>query len=82
MIHIHNDLIRMNRNRPIVAKLLLQIHDELLFEVRKENLQEVAKMIKHNMENAPTIPITDPTLDGKKYYTYTVIEQLKYVHQL
>ena len=33
------------------SKMLLQVHDELVFEVRKEEEQEVRKIVKDLMEN-------------------------------
>lgn len=34
------------------TKMLLQVHDELVFDVYKEELEEVSTMIKYEMENA------------------------------
>ncbi|MFA6006579.1 MAG: DNA polymerase [Candidatus Paceibacterota bacterium] len=42
--HLHDD-----------AKLLLQVHDELIYEVKKEKVEEVAKVIKQAMETASDI---------------------------
>ena len=41
------------------ACLLLQIHDELVFEVKKEKINETAKLIKNIMENVCqlTVPL-------------------------
>ncbi len=36
------------------AAIVLQIHDELIFEIEKEILKEVAPKIKHIMENVLT----------------------------
>jgi len=42
------------------AKLLLQVHDELIYEVKKERVKEAAEVIKKAMESASDIavPIT------------------------
>mgnify|MGYP002379344474 CR=1 FL=1 len=58
MINIFHELEQMNREqaRPI-ANLVLQIHDELIFEVRRDSMDRVAAMVKSNMENAAVTPI-------------------------
>ena len=38
---------------PYPAKMLLQLHDELLFEVRKDAIDEVRSVARHVMEQAP-----------------------------
>jgi DNA polymerase-1 len=45
MIHIHHRLRREKR----AAKMLLQIHDELVFEVPPEELDDVAQMVREEM---------------------------------
>jgi DNA polymerase-1 len=35
------------------AKMLLQVHDELIFETRDEEIEATMKVVKHVMENAP-----------------------------
>ncbi|HBM91245.1 MAG TPA: hypothetical protein DD400_05175, partial [Rhodospirillaceae bacterium] len=35
------------------AKLLLQVHDELIFEVPKAELEPSIKLVKKTMEDAP-----------------------------
>ena len=34
------------------TKMLLQVHDELVFDAHKDELEEVKKMIQFEMENA------------------------------
>ncbi|PZD78792.1 DNA polymerase I [Mesonia sp. K7] len=38
--------------KSIQSKMLLQVHDELVFDVLKTELEDVKKIIKHEMENA------------------------------
>ncbi len=46
MIQIHENLASSD----IPAKMLLQVHDELIFEVRKENEKELISLVKPIME--------------------------------
>jgi DNA polymerase-1 len=39
------------------CRLLLQVHDELLFEMRKENIKKLVPAIKHIMETAPELAV-------------------------
>ncbi len=39
------------------AFMLLQVHDELVFEVKRERLKEAARLIKHEMETAYTLAV-------------------------
>jgi DNA polymerase-1 len=48
MINVHSRLIK--ENHP--GRLLLQIHDELLFECPAEQLDSLAAVARHEMENA------------------------------
>ncbi|MCG9791555.1 DNA polymerase I [Flavobacterium algicola] len=48
MINIHNKLIAENWK----SKMLLQVHDELVFDVHNDELEKIQPMIKHEMENA------------------------------
>ncbi len=43
-----SDIIKKEK---LDVRLLLQIHDELIFEVREEISQEIAKSFKEVMEN-------------------------------
>ncbi len=51
------------------AKLLLQIHDELLFELPQHELKEFTKKIKHTMEHAIEldVPLKVNTTTGKNW---------------
>jgi DNA polymerase I len=39
------------------AKLLLQIHDELVFDVPEENVRELATIVRHEMEHAMDLDV-------------------------
>ena len=45
------------RKRQLMSRLLLQVHDDLVLEVRKEELEEVAYMVKNCMEQAYTLKV-------------------------
>jgi DNA polymerase-1 len=48
MINIYNKL----QAGPYKTKMLLQVHDELVFDVYKPELENMKKLIKEEMENA------------------------------
>ena len=48
MIKIHQKL----KDKGLKTKMLLQVHDELVFDVYKSELEEVQELIKSEMENA------------------------------
>lgn len=39
------------------AKMLLQVHDELIFEFPPEELEQIKKLVKHCMENALVLDV-------------------------
>lgn len=55
MINIHKKL----RDENWKSKMLLQVHDELVFDVHNNELEKIQPMIKHEMENAfkMTVPL-------------------------
>ncbi len=53
MINIHKKLEEGNYR----TKMLLQVHDELVFDVYKPELEELKTMIKTEMENAYTLSV-------------------------
>lgn len=68
MISVHNYL---KSNPSIDAKMLLQVHDELLFEVHKNHLDELTRNVKNLMQNALTldrVPILVETGSGENWY--------------
>ena len=50
--------------------MILQIHDELLFECPKNEIDEVAKMVKHEMELAVelSVPLKVEWDYGRSWY--------------
>ncbi|MFH1727249.1 MAG: DNA polymerase I [Pseudomonadota bacterium] len=56
MINIYKDII----NKDLDCKMIIQVHDELVFEIKNELAQEQAQKIKDIMENACllAVPIT------------------------
>ena len=58
MIKIHN----IFQAKKIESKMLLQVHDELVFECPKNEINYVSKLIKREMEqaNLPLFPLNVP----------------------
>ncbi len=53
MINIHKKLSEKDANGMAwKSKMLLQVHDELVFDVHNSELEKIQPMIKHEMENA------------------------------
>jgi DNA polymerase-1 len=53
MINIHKKLTSKNADGSgWKSKMLLQVHDELVFDVHNSELEKIQPMIKHEMENA------------------------------
>jgi len=65
MINIHRKLKEGN----FKTKMLLQVHDELVFDVFNEELPEMRKMIKAEMENAfkMEVPLDVDLGEGKDW---------------
>lgn len=53
MINIHNRMIAENWK----SKMLLQVHDELVFDVHNSELEKIQPMIKHEMEQAVVLSV-------------------------
>lgn len=53
MIHVRDSLVQQN----LKSKVLLQVHDELLLEVYKEEEEQVAKILRHEMEAAAELSV-------------------------
>lgn len=54
MINIHNDL----KNNSMQSKMILQVHDELVFDVCKDELEQLTAIVKDRMLNA--LPLSIP----------------------
>ena len=48
---------RLSGYAPADVRLLLQVHDELVFEVREDLIEEVSKKVKEAMENVVTLRV-------------------------
>lgn len=50
---IKKAMIKLNKKlKNLEAKIILQIHDELIIETKEENAQKIAEIVKEEMENA------------------------------
>ncbi len=57
------------KERKLKTKMLLQIHDELIFDVPEEEVDEAVELIKNDMENAISLKVP-LVVDFKKGYTW------------
>ena len=53
MINIQNNITDHN----LKSKMLVQVHDELIFEIHNSELEQMQKIIKNEMENAFTLKV-------------------------
>jgi DNA polymerase-1 len=53
MIRIDNEL----RTRQLQSKMILQVHDELVFEVIPSELDQVQELVKYEMEHAAELSV-------------------------
>ncbi len=67
MIHVSEKLKKGNYK----AKLVLQVHDELVIDCPKEEAEEVAELLKNEMENAVSlrVPLTVEIGVGETWFT-------------
>jgi DNA polymerase-1 len=56
MVNIHNEF----KKRNVISKMVLQVHDELLFDAHKDEVDELRPLIKSLMENA--LPLNVPVV--------------------
>ena len=66
MIEIYEEF----NKKKIKSKMILQIHDELIFNVITEELEEVKKIVKDKMENVYklNVPLVVDIEEGKNWY--------------
>ena len=66
MIKVYNRLLESKLD----AKLILQVHDELIVEAKEDCADKVAALLKEEMENAVklTVPMTADVNIGKTWY--------------
>lgn len=66
MINIWQEM----KNRKLKSRMILQVHDELVFEVPKEELDEMYELVQEKMTNAISldVPLTIDIKHGKNWY--------------
>ena len=66
MIKVHNEL----KERKLKSRLILQVHDELLVEAHKSEIEEVKQILKKCMETAMDlkVPITADVSAGNNWF--------------
>ncbi len=66
MIRVHGEL----EERQLKSKLILQVHDELIVETHKSEIDIVKEIVKRQMENAVSlkVPLTIDLNMGKNWY--------------
>ena len=66
MIHVFQNL----RKEKLDAKLVLQVHDELIIECAIEEKEKVKQILKENMEHAVTlkIPLSVEVSEATNWY--------------
>ncbi len=65
MINIHRKMKKLN----LESKMLLQVHDELVFDVYRPELEQMKEMVKYEMENAIkiSVPLTAESGIGENW---------------
>ncbi len=72
MIQIHNQI----KTRKLKARMILQIHDELLFDVPEEEMDEFVALVKDKMENVLKLDVPIK-VDMKKGENWLEMEDIK-----
>ena len=64
------ELYKQMKNKKLESKLLLQIHDELLLEVKEEEKEQVKEILLSSMENAMklTVPLKVELSEANNWY--------------
>ena len=73
MIAVDRDVVRQHRDD---IRLLLQVHDELVFEVRENRAREYAPHIREAMEGVATLKVPIG-VDMKVGHNWNEMEQCK-----
>ncbi len=63
------DIYREKRVRKLKSRMILQVHDELVFEVPREELEQMKKLVLDIMPNALklSVPVTVEVKVGKNW---------------
>ena len=66
MVKVYEEL----KNRKLKSKLILQVHDELIIEAHKDEVEEVKKLLKDLMESAVdlSVPLKVDMMTGESWY--------------
>jgi DNA polymerase-1 len=66
MINIHNEFKKMK----LKSKMILQVHDELVFDCEKDEFEEVKKIVENKMKRALKldVPIDVDTGSGSNWF--------------
>ena len=72
MVNIHNEL----KKKLLKSKMILQVHDELIFDVDKNELNELYTLAVKDMENvlSLSVPIKVEAAYGKSWYSMESLE--------
>ena len=64
------DIDRMMREAGVKSKMILQVHDELIFDVPEDEVEQMKKLIDEGMVNAMKlkVPLTAECSVGKTWY--------------
>jgi len=66
MTKVHDIIIKENLD----AKLILQVHDELLLEVNRNDAKKISEIVHYEMENAVklSVPLKTDIHIGESWY--------------
>jgi DNA polymerase I len=73
MVDIHNEI----KKRKLKGQMILQIHDELVFDVGKDEIAEFVKLVKERMEHVLEldVPVRVSIKQGKNWLEMQEIDQ-------